>query len=176
MATAASKKTKKTATKAPAKRQKSGKQAEPKYELGPVLEFLREVWALNHALERTSKHMEATLGVTAQQRMLIRIVSAYPGIAAGELAEVLHLDAGTISATVGRLEKRGLIKRRRDTEDRRRVTLEVTPKGRKLDAPAKETVEASIKRVLDATPAKEIARVRELLGKLAGSLAKNYEE
>jgi DNA-binding MarR family transcriptional regulator len=137
---------------------------------------LREVWALNHALARTSKHMEATLGVTAQQRMLIRIVAAYPGIAAGELAEVLHLDAGTISATVGRLEKRGLIKRRRDTEDRRRVTLEVTPKGRKLDSPAKETVEASIKRVLDATPAKEIARVRGLLGNLAASLAKNYED
>lgn len=56
------------------------------YPLGPALDFMRKVSALNHALERVSSHMERTLGVTAPQRLILRCVGKYPGITAGQLA------------------------------------------------------------------------------------------
>jgi hypothetical protein len=64
------------------------------YPLGPALGFLRSVWRLNHAVELRSARMEATLGISAQQRMMLRCLGAFPGITAGRLATVLHLDPG----------------------------------------------------------------------------------
>ena len=42
--------------------------------LGRVLEFMRVLWAVDHALQSTSKWMEVRLGVTGPQRLVIRIV------------------------------------------------------------------------------------------------------
>jgi len=34
--------------------------------LDPALDFLQRLWALSHALERLSKQMERSLGITVQ--------------------------------------------------------------------------------------------------------------
>jgi MarR family transcriptional regulator, organic hydroperoxide resistance regulator len=39
--------------------------------IGQVLEFMRVFWALDHALQKTSKRMETTLGITSPQRLVI---------------------------------------------------------------------------------------------------------
>ena len=46
--------------------------------MGPVLEFMRVVWALDHALQKTSKRMETMLGITAPQRLVVRILGRFP--------------------------------------------------------------------------------------------------
>jgi DNA-binding MarR family transcriptional regulator len=118
------------------------------FPLGPALGFLQRLWRLNHALERLSSRMEKRLGVTAQQRFLIRCVGTYPGMTAGQLAAVLHVDPGTVSAALRRLEQKGLIERRRDPADSRRVALGLTRKGRALDAPAAGTIEQAVEELL----------------------------
>jgi len=110
--------------------------------------FLRLLWELNHAIETCSKEMEARIGVTFQQRTLLRLVARFPGITAGKLAETLHVDRGTISTTLGRLESRGLIERRRDPKDRRRVRLGLTSRGRAHDVSKAGTVESAVERTL----------------------------
>jgi DNA-binding MarR family transcriptional regulator len=50
---------------------------------------------------------------------------------AGRLAERARLSPGAITALLDRLEKKGLARRTRDTEDRRRVLVEVTPELRR---------------------------------------------
>jgi DNA-binding MarR family transcriptional regulator len=50
---------------------------------------------------------------------------------AGALAEASHLTTGAITAVVDRLEKKGYVRRSRDTEDRRRVLVELTEDARK---------------------------------------------
>ncbi len=134
--------------------------------LGGALEFMRALWQLNHALERISKSMERALGVTAQQRMIVRCVGKYPGIVAGHLAAQLHLDPGTVSAALGRLERKGLLKRRRDDRDRRRVTLGLTPAGRKVDQLDAGTVESAIGRLLEASSGPDLAATRRVLESL----------
>ena len=85
-----------------------------------------------------------------------------PGTAPDELA-VPALDPGTLSASVRRLEARGLVERRRDPIDTRRVTLGLTRQGRALDVPRPGTVEAAADALLaDASPRDLAATVRVL--------------
>jgi DNA-binding MarR family transcriptional regulator len=134
--------------------------------LDPVLAFVADLWAVNHAIERASKSMEAALGVTAQQRILIRIVGRHPGISPGQLAATLSLDAGTISTAIRRLEARGLFERRRDPRDKRRVSLGLTAAGRKLDEPRAGTVESAVAAVMQSTSVDELTHVSSFLQRL----------
>ncbi len=140
------------------------------YPLGPVLGFLRELWALNHALELSSKRMQARLGITSQQRVLVRIVGRYPLIPAGHLARLLHVDAGTVSAAVRRLEARGLLERRADRKDKRRTLLGLTVQGRKVDGPSAGTVESAVEAVLERTSEADAKAVRSFLERLVREL------
>ena len=46
---------------------------------------------------------------------------------AGQLAEAMHLTSGAITTLLDRLEKAGYARRVRDTDDRRRILVELTP-------------------------------------------------
>lgn len=131
--------------------------------IGPAGEFMRSVWRLNHALERVSRSMEASSGVTARQRMIIRCVGRYPGMTASQLAAQFHLDAGTVSAALGLLERKGLIERRRAHRDRRRVTLGLTASGRAIDREVAGPVERAVESLLETQRTDDVACTRAVL-------------
>jgi MarR family transcriptional regulator, organic hydroperoxide resistance regulator len=135
------------------------------FTLGPTVEFMQSLWRLNHALERLSRRMEANWGVTAQQRMIVRCVGRYPGITANQLARQLHVDAGTVSAALGRLERKGLLERRRADRDRRRLTLGLTAAGRAIDQVA-GSLERAVETLLGASSGDELASTRRVLESL----------
>ena len=127
------------------------------------LEFLQCLWRTSHAMERRSRRMEKAIGVTAPQRLVLRFLGRFPGVTAGQLAQALHVDPGTLSASLRRLEGRGLVERRRDPADTRRVTLGLTKLGRELDGARTGTVEAAADALLaDASPRDLAATVRVL--------------
>jgi len=140
------------------------------YPLDPALDFLRRLWQLNQALERVSARMEKRLQVTAQQRLLLRCIGKYPGVSAGHLAGLLCLDPGTVSASLNRLESRGLLDRRRDPKDKRRVALGLTAQGRVVDSPARGTVESAVDELLSQVPLNELATMVRVLETLTGLL------
>ena len=147
--------------------------ARPEYPLGPALDFLRRLWRLNHALEKLSNRMDQRLGVTAQQRLVIRCVGKYPGLTAGQLAQLLHIDPGTASATLNRLEEKRMIERRRDPRDKRRVALGLTERGRRIDRPTEGTVEDAAARMLDEVGVAEAAGVTAMLERFTMLLETN---
>lgn len=148
---------------------------EKAFRLSPALDFLREIWRLNHAVERLSKKMEASYGITAQQRMIVRLVGKYPGITAGQLAEQLHLDPGTISAAIRRLKGKGLLSRRPDMRDKRRVVLGLTASGRTLDRPATGTVEWVVESIINKSSSEDIEATADTLGRLVAAIEAELE-
>jgi DNA-binding MarR family transcriptional regulator len=138
--------------------------------LGPVLEFMRALWALDHALQSASKRMETQLGVTAPQRLVVRIVGRFPGISAGEVAEILHVHPSTLTGVLKRLEARGIVNRRADPTDARRALLALTARGRELDRLRSGTVEAVVRRVLQRLPSGSVRSARALAEALTEAL------
>ena len=139
--------------------------------LGEVLDFMRLIWALDHALQKTSKRMNATIGVTGPQRLVVRIVARFPGIPPGHIAQLLHVHPSTLTGVLKRLEGQGLVRRRPDPNDRRRAFLGITAKGRRIDLAGAGTVEVAVQGVLSRTPAAKLTSAREVLTALAAALS-----
>ena len=138
--------------------------------LGKVLDFMRLIWAVDHGLQSLSKRMHASLGLTGPQRVALRVLGRVPRITAGDLAGILRVHPSTLTGVLHRLEGRGLVRRTRDTEDGRRVRLELTSRGRKFDVPSPGTVEAVVARVLSGIPPARIRTAAELLAAVAAAL------
>lgn len=138
--------------------------------LGGVLDFLKLLWELDHRLQMASREMESKIGVTGPQRMVLRIVGRFPGISAGDLATVLHLHPSTLTGVLRRLETRRALQRVRDPDDGRRMHFYLTPLGKRLDAIKTGTVEAVVRRALEAMPAKRIEDSQDLIRAIIVSL------
>jgi DNA-binding MarR family transcriptional regulator len=107
--------------------------------------------------------MEATVGLTAPQRMVLRIVGRFPGIAPARLAEILRVHPATLSVALKRLGGRGLVERQPDPDDRRSVRLSLSPAGRWYDVPSDATVESAIERALSRIPKANVDITRKVI-------------
>jgi DNA-binding MarR family transcriptional regulator len=109
-----------------------------------TLELMRAMWALDHALHRMSKRMAVTIGVTAPQRLVLRVLGEDSADTAGALARTLHLHPSTLTGVLQRLERDGLIVRKVEHADKRRSRLALTRRGEAVNARNSGTVEAAI--------------------------------
>jgi len=72
----------------------------------------------------------APLGITAAQYViLVSLAEAGPG-PTSVLCRSVSYDQGAMTRMIDRLEKKGLVRRARCADDRRRVNLELTPEGK----------------------------------------------
>ena len=102
----------------------------------------------------------AEIGLTYTQYVTLLALWERDGRTVSELGTVLRLDSGTLSPLLTRMSATGLVERRREGEDGRRVTIHLTDAGRDL-----ETEVAAIQRRLhdavDMEP-EELATLRRL--------------
>ena len=135
-----------------------------------VLAFLQVLWELDHALNARSKRMHAERGVTGPQRLVVRALGLRPGASPAELARLLHLHPASVTRLVAGLVRRGLVARARDPDDSRRLQLELTARGRRVDAARDGTVEVKVEAVLRRRGARQAAATQALLAELAQAL------
>ena len=138
--------------------------------LGQALDFLRVLWAINHGLATTSRYMKAKYGVTGRQRLIIQVVNEFPAISAGDLAKVLHLDPSTLTGVLQKMSQRGLLQLQPDMRDRRRLRIQLTPKGRRLSHMAVGAIEEAVSRTLSRVSPAKLKATREVLALLAENL------
>jgi len=72
------------------------------------------------------------LGVTYPQYLVLVVLWERGSQGVGDLASALGMDFGTLSPMLKRLERKGLVARRRYPADERRVVVSLTPKGQSL--------------------------------------------
>ena len=83
-----------------------------------------------------------------------------------ELARALHIEGPTLTRHIDGLEEEGLVVRRRDTNDRRAVSVELTDAGRAKHTELLRAVQAFNQRLLAGFSAEELDELQALLGKL----------
>src|SRR4051812_45333633 len=98
----------------------------------PLFEFALALKACQRELERRVNEAMQPLGLTAAQADAVVVIGDAEPLALKELGELLIAEAGHPSRLVDRLVDAGLVERRPAAEDRRRVELSLTRKGRDL--------------------------------------------
>ena len=139
--------------------------------LPDVLRFMQLLWAVVHGVERTSKQMGGTHGITGPQRLVLRVVGLRPGVSAGDLAAILHLHPSTVTGVIQRLVGQGLLVRTADPADRRRARLRLSPAGARVNRRRGGTVEAAVARALAVTADADRDAARRVLARLAEQLS-----
>lgn len=141
--------------------------------LGATLDFMRLLWAVDHGLHRRSKRMEEEIGVTGMQRIVIRLIGRYPEIAAGRLAELVHVHPSTLTGVLRRLVERGLVRRKSDPQDARRSRFVLLAGGRAIDKTHAGTAEAAVRRALGRVSPEMVDAARTVLSAVAEELARS---
>jgi DNA-binding MarR family transcriptional regulator len=140
------------------------------YPLDPVLDFLRLLWSIEHGLERMSKRMEAELGITGPQRLVLRVVGQFPGLSAGEVAHIVRLHPSTITGILQRLVAKGFLARQRDPGDSRRARLQLKARGRAYTRNSPGTVEKAVTQALTRVGGSDVRAARRVLAEVARRL------
>jgi DNA-binding MarR family transcriptional regulator len=135
----------------------------------PVLEFMRLMWEVDHELGRLSKRMATSLGVTGPQRLALLFIGRAPGTSAGDLARQLHLDPGTVTVIIRRLEAGGLITRAADRLDTRRARLTLTLRGLAANRRRAGTIESAMREALARVSRQHTEATRVVLIELAAA-------
>src|SRR5918997_4138556 len=110
----------------------------------------------------------APLGLTYSQYVALLVLWEHGPVTMGRLCRELHLDSGTLSPLLQRLEERGRVVRRRRPEDERTVEVACTAEGDALREPAL-AVQRRVQAETGLEPA-DLARMRSELQALADQL------
>lgn len=84
------------------------------------------------ALLETHDRALAQFGITSRQGIVLMNCARGEANTPVELAAFNALDVSSMSRLLDRLEKKGLLRRSRTERDRRKVTVQLTPKGHAL--------------------------------------------
>ncbi|SOD90625.1 MarR family winged helix-turn-helix transcriptional regulator [Caenispirillum bisanense] len=126
------------------------------------------VYSAAHALNRVYKPLLDPLGLTYPQYLVLLALWEEDGITVKQLGVQMHLDSGTLTPLLKRMEAAGLVTRRRDAADERQVRIGLTEEGRALRQRA-GTVQESILCASKRTPA-ELEALRDQLTALRDAL------
>ncbi|HWU07107.1 MAG TPA: MarR family transcriptional regulator [Streptomyces sp.] len=112
----------------------------------------------------------AGLGLTYPQYLAMMVLWEHGPLPVKTIGERLHLDSGTLSPLLKRLESAGLVRRERGQQDERSVTVRLTDAGAEL----RERALPVPRSVLRATglSVQEVLALQETLGRLTASLGR----
>lgn len=91
------------------------------------------------------------LNLTYTQYIVMMVLWERESVSSRELAGCLHLDYGTLTPVLKRLDQAGYLVRERSAEDERLLTLTLTEEGRRLKARAL-AIPPAIARCMGLTP------------------------
>jgi len=104
--------------------------------------------------------------ITHAQGSILLMLASGKYTTAAELARELYIDSASMTRMVDRLEKRGLLHRSPRTDDRRVITLSLTPEGQHLGRLLPKLYTGVLNRSFAAFSDNEISQLRRLLHKL----------
>ncbi|ROP75557.1 DNA-binding MarR family transcriptional regulator [Frigoribacterium sp. PhB107] len=126
------------------------------------------LYAASRALTTRYRELLEPLGITYPQYLVMLVLWEQGPTGVSGLGERLHLDSGTLSPLLRRLEGQGLVTRTRVPDDERSVRVELTADGEALRASA-AGIPASICAATGLDPA-AIAALTTQVGELGDSV------
>lgn len=94
------------------------------------------LYSASRAVTAAYRPVLAELNLTYPQYLVLLVLWEEGHANVSRLSERLHLDSGTLSPLLKRLESIGYISRERSADDERRVDIVLTPTGKRLQRKA----------------------------------------
>lgn len=116
------------------------------------------------------QHFKAKLAkfdITPAQYGVLNVLWHEDGSTSKYIAECLNLDSSTITGIIDRMEKKELVNRMPNKEDRRSLKVVLTEKGFQLRKSIEEVIEESNHDILKVFSKEEQELVFQLLGRIA---------
>ena len=126
------------------------------------------IYSTSHAFTRAYRVLLDPLGITYPQYLVLLVLWEKDGRRVKEIGAELFLDSGTLTPLLKRLEGLGHVRRVRDPDDERQVTILLTPSGLALEAKA-ATIPADLECMTKLGP-DDMSGLIERIAKLRTSL------
>jgi len=136
-------------------------------DVGVILDALRSIV---RELRLASREAEQRVGVHGAQLHALRQLADSPSTSLTELAERTHTDISSVSVVVSRLVEQGLVARKSADDDRRRLSLGLTARGRAVVRKAPETGMSRLLRAASQLSDREVHSVANGLSKLVSGM------
>lgn len=125
------------------------------------------LYAATNLLNRMYGPVLGELGLTYPQYLVMLVLWERQPQTVGALGARLHLDSGTLTPLLKRMEAAGLVTRTRDPADERRVQIALTAAGQALRARAAHVPET----MMNGYPPEGLDALRDNVQKLVALLA-----
>jgi len=94
------------------------------------------LYAATRAMTQAYQPFLAPLGLTYPQYLVMLVLWESDGLSVKDIGDRLHLDSGTLTPLLKRMEGQDLVRRLRSTKDERIVEIWLTEHGRAMQADA----------------------------------------
>jgi DNA-binding MarR family transcriptional regulator len=81
---------------------------------------------------RLTKGMAREVGLTGPQLTVIKLLETFDDLSLSSLSERIRAQNSTVTGIIDRMEREGLVRRERSTQDRRVVHIRLSDKGARL--------------------------------------------
>ena len=109
-----------------------------------IARSMNAVRSIVRALRINTRAIEAKMGMSLAQLFVLQQLAERPANSLNELAERTATHQSSVSVVVRRLVEDGYVSRTTSAIDKRRIEIDVTPKGRGLLADAPTTIQAQL--------------------------------
>ncbi|WP_250504174.1 MarR family transcriptional regulator [Caballeronia sp. AZ7_KS35] len=131
------------------------------------------LYAASNLITRLYHPVLSRLGLTYPQYLVLLVLWEQSPQSVGNFSELLHLDNGTVTPLLKRMEAAGLVTRQRDPQDERRVLVSLTEAGDALRHEAQQ-VPLTLGKGLHMSSA-EIETLRDAVQNLVRILARREQ-
>ena len=128
------------------------------------------LYAAARAVQQRYRPLLDPLGLTYPQYLAMLVLWETDGVSIGALGERLHLDSGTLTPLVQRLEASGLVRRQRSSEDQRVVCVFLTEEGEALRKRASSIPEALLESLAPGSTDLDLKALKSTLDALLRAL------
>ena len=128
-----------------------------------ALQLRNEIMGYFGAASDFDEQVAKKLKLSRTDMRCLDLIDRLGPISAGRLAEETGLTTGAVTFILDRLEEAGMVTRRRDTEDRRRVWVEIVPEAQERLKVLHQPVAEEMREVAQRFKADELATVRDFM-------------
>lgn len=109
-------------------------------------------------------------GLNVQGVRLLIVARQNPNIRVGELADITCVEGSTLSHMLARMERDGLLERRRSKDDNRSVSITLTARGRRVADAVHDISVTHQQMMLSGLTTTEIKQFRSIVEKMGANI------